>query len=230
MRVTFSGAPAYTLAYCSLSAGEAVRAERGALVAMSAGIEASAGIAGGVAQALIRKGFGAEDFFSARYVATAEGAWVALAPRYPGDMTLVNLEQTGPLLVEAGAMIGFEDTVSLSTRIGSLGTVVMHQGATALYATGTGQLLLGSYGALSTVTLGAGETVVVDTGHLLAWSRDMSMKIGPIGGVVTSVVTGEGMVAELTGPGTLWIQSRAEQNFRDWVLFRGGAQNTGRYR
>jgi uncharacterized protein (AIM24 family) len=54
-----------------------------------------------------------------------------------------------------------------------------------------------------------GERYVVDTGHLVAWEGHMQYSLRKAAsGFFKSFLSGEGMVAEFTGPGEILIQTR----------------------
>lgn len=219
MRVDIVAQPAYAIAYVKMAAGESVLAERGAMVACSAGIAVEATMTGGVVQSALRKAFAGESFFQTRYVSDAFGAWVALAPRFPGDITSIELAEPGaPLLVQSGSLLGHGDLVATSPRVGDIGTMLLREGITVIKASGQGPLLIASYGGLQKFTLGDGESLVVDTGHLVAWSSTASLRIGPVAGVFSSVFSGEGIVGEMVGPGDVYLQTRAEQGMREWLF------------
>jgi uncharacterized protein (AIM24 family) len=57
--------------------------------------------------------------------------------------------------------------------------------------------------------LAAGERYVVDTGHLVAWEGTTQYTLRKAAaGFFRSMVSGEGVVAEFSGPGELLIQTR----------------------
>ena len=218
MHIDLTCQPSYTMAYVRLSHGENVVCESGALVAMSAGIESDVSTGGGVAAALVRKVAGQESFFMGRYRALTEGAWVALAPKFPGDINVVDLVDGRDLIVQTGSLLGHADGVETSMRFGGIGTVIQREGLAVMLAKGVGQLLICSYGGLQRFEIGPGEHIVVDTGHLVAWSAGMGLRIGPLSGVVAASVSGEGLVAELTGPGEVYVQTRSESSLRSWII------------
>jgi uncharacterized protein (TIGR00266 family) len=224
MLVELSGGPAYTIAYCKLGAGESVFSERGAMVTMSPGIEVGAAMDGGLMRAALRKVMTDESFLFARYKAQVHGAWVAFAPRFPGDVKPVRVDPGADLLVQSGSLLAYESTVDASARLGSFSSVVLREGATVLRLSGEGVAVICAYGSLQEFNLLPGQKMVVDTGHLAAWSASLGMRVGPLSGVVTSATTGEGMVGEMTGPGTVWVQTRAETQLRSW-LFPERGQN-----
>jgi uncharacterized protein (AIM24 family) len=147
-----------------------------------------------------------------------------MAPRYPGDVLEIPVIANEPMYVEAGSLLGFSQEVSADARYAGLANIALHQGAAALRITGNGVLLVCAYGGTQSFHLGEGEAIFVDTGFLLAWSEGCKFRVGPLQGVVSSKLTGEGLVAQITGPGVVHTQSRAQQGLRDW-LFPGMGPN-----
>lgn len=217
MHVDLAAQPAYAIAYIRLAANEEVEVERGAMVAMSAAVEVSTTTGGGVARAAMRKMVGQENFFLARYRSRVDGGWVAVAPRFPGDIVTVDIQPGADLLVQTGAFLAHSAGIETDMRFGGLGSVAQREGAALIHASGDGQMLLCSYGGIQRFDLG-GEKLIVDTGHLLAFSAGMAMRIGPLSSILTSQLSGEGLVAEITGPGVVYIQTRAEQALRSWLM------------
>ena len=85
-------------------------------------------------------------------------------------------------------------------------------------ATGQGTVLLASYGALDTVTLGEGESVTIDSGHVVAFDPNVSSRIRKAtGGVVQTLKSGEGLVFDFTGPGWVMTQSRNPSALAAWI-------------
>lgn len=227
MRVERKCEPSYTIAYVILDYEESVLAVAGAVALMSDGIKATLATPGGLARSYIRRHFGEESFFMGRYTAEVHEAWVALAPKFPGDVRDIHLRRDDPLLLEAGTLLGHSEAIDVDVRWAGLHNIALHEGATILCAKGEGDLLLSAYGGVEHFELGPGQSVVVDTGHLVAWSASCGFAVGPLGGVIGSQLNGEGLVGRISGPGDLWVQSRAEQDFRDWILPQR-EQNDGR--
>jgi uncharacterized protein (TIGR00266 family) len=218
VQIDISSRPAYSVAYVRLAAGETVVSEAGAMVAMSAGIEVAASLAGGLVQSVARRLVTNESLVMTRYRGVVPGAWVALAPRFPGDLVSVDMVPSSPLYVQAGSLLAHSEHIEVGASVGSIQTVAMREGVTVLAAVGTGPLIIAAYGGLERFDLNNGEQIVVDSGHLAAWSANMRMSIGPLNGVVSSVLTGEGIVAQFIGPGSVFVQTRAEQQMRSWLL------------
>jgi uncharacterized protein (TIGR00266 family) len=206
------------MAYVKLDVGESVYAESGAMVSMSGGIQAGAVLSGGVLQAALRRIVAQESLVMARYTAHVQGAWVALAPRFPGDVMPIEITPSQGLIIQSGSFLAHSDGVEVSAAVGSLQTLALREGATVLTAQGSGSMLIAAYGGIERFELRAGEQLVVDSGHLAAWSATMGLRIGPLRGIVSSALTGEGLVGEFTGPGTVYAQTRAEQQLRSWLF------------
>jgi len=187
------------------------------MAVMSGGISVRAATGGGVASAIARRALGGESFVYSSFTADIHGAWIAVAPPKPGDVEVISLSNR-PMLIQSGALLAYSEGVDVSMRYGGVRSVVMQEGVVFLKASGAGDALVCSYGAIETITLGPGESLIVDTGHLVAFSEDMQYAIGPLGSVATSALTGEGIVSQFTGPGDVVIQTRAERDLQSWIL------------
>ena len=87
---------------------------------------------------------------------------------------------------------------------------------------GDGQALIGSYGGIEAIPLQPGEARIIDSGHLVGFTDDVSLSVGPLGSVTQSMLTGEGLVAQVTAPeqagAIIWTQTRSERAIRNWLL------------
>lgn len=53
----------------------------------------------------------------------------------------------------------------------------------------------------------------IDNGYLVAWEGHMNYQISKAGsGVISSILSGEGLVCTFTGPGRIYLQTRSVQN------------------
>ncbi|MBK8823343.1 MAG: TIGR00266 family protein [Anaerolineales bacterium] len=208
--------PSYSLAIAKLTPNERIRAEAGAMVSMSGGVQIETKAEGGLLKSLGRSVLGGESFFQNFFVAPATGGEITLAPELPGDIIVI--EMSGEkLMVQSGSYMASESTVELSTKL-SVKALMSAEGVAMLEATGTGTLLVSSYGAIYEKTLTAGEKYVVDTSHLVAFDGSMSVQPKPIGGLKSTLFSGEGFVIELTGPGKIYIQTRSPQALINWII------------
>ena len=81
-------------------------------------------------------------------------------------------------------------------------------------------MLLSSFGAIHDVSLSQGEKFTVDTGHLVAFTEGIGFKVRKVGGIKSTLFSGEGLVVDLTGPGRVLMQSRSTDSFLSWLIAR----------
>jgi uncharacterized protein (AIM24 family) len=77
-----------------------------------------------------------------------------------------------------------------------------------------------------------GQTLLVDTGCVVAYTQQVDFEIQYVGKVKTALFGGEGLFfAKLTGPGTVWLQSLPFSRLASRVFAaapqRGGAREEG---
>ena len=82
---------------------------------------------------------------------------------------------------------------------------------------GNGLLFINTFGAIDKHTLGAGERLIVDNHHLVAFSDTCQYKVTKFGGLKETILGGEGFVTEITGPGDVYIQTKNIRELADWI-------------
>jgi len=205
MNIDIMYRPAHTLARVSLAAGETVIAEAGAMVGMSHNVDIKT-TAGGLKKG-IKRLFGGETFFRNEFTARGAEAEVLLAPALCGDMTV--LDASTPWFIQSSSYIAGSPSVDLNTKVGGFKTFFGGEGLFVLRASGAGQVLVGAFGALERVDISG--SLIIDTGHLVAWqdSPSLSYRVTKAGtGWIASFLSGEGLVCEFNGTGTVWMQTR----------------------
>ncbi len=219
MKVDILYKPSYSMAQVSLEAGEAITAEAGSMLGMSADIQVQTTMKGGLMKSLARSVLGGESLFMNTFQAGSRGGVIQLAPTLPGDV--FTLELTGETyLVQSGSYLASSQGVETDTKWGGAKTFFGGEGLIMLRCSGSGTLILSSYGAIHEMNLAAGESFTVDTGHLVAFSEQIGFKLRTIGGMKATIFGGEGLVVDLTGPGKVLLQSRSVGAFLDWLLPR----------
>jgi uncharacterized protein (TIGR00266 family) len=82
---------------------------------------------------------------------------------------------------------------------------------------GNGKLFINTFGAIYKHTLQPGQTMIVDNFHLVAFSDACNYKVTKFGGLKETLLGGEGLVTNITGPGDIYIQTKNLQEFVDWL-------------
>ena len=199
--------PSFSLAVLQLQSEQSIQAEAGAMVSMSANIELQSELKGGLFGA-IKRAAGGESAFISTFTARGGPGEVTLAPGAPGDIAAIEL--TGQsFFVQSSSYLAGDATLTIDTKWGGAKSFFAGEGLFVLLVQGQGLLLVSSYGAIHRKKLQAGERYVVDTGHLVAWEGTTQYTLRKAAsGFFRSMMSGEGIVAEFTGPGELLIQTR----------------------
>jgi uncharacterized protein (TIGR00266 family) len=205
------------LGVIQLDGNEQVRVEAGSMVSMSQGVTLKTKATGGLIKAWFRSKFAGESFFQNVFQAPAGGGQVTVAPPLPGDVFALDLHDES-LTVQSGSYVASEMGVELNAKWGGAKTFFASEGLIMLKPSGTGKLLLSSYGAIHEVNLERGQSYTVDTGHLVAFSERMKFRVRSVGGIKSTLFSGEGLVVDLTGPGRVFMQTRSTDDFISWLL------------
>lgn len=208
--------PSAAVVTFTLAPGESVRSEAGAMTAMAGvEIETTSG-GGGIGKALKRSLLGGESFFMNTFTAGPQGGWVQLGPTLMGDVQVVEMAGQS-VLVQSGAFLAAETTIDVDTKWGGAKGFFSGTGMFLLHCTGTGKLALASYGALDSFSLDAGQAMTVDTGHIVKFDESVQFNVRRIGNWKSTFLSGEGLVCELAGPGTVMTQTRSRDALESWI-------------
>ena len=209
--------PSFALLDVMLEEGESITAEAGALVSHTEGVEITTSRGkGGFLKSLKRATVGGERFFRNTFEATKDGS-VTLAPPLPGDIVHKHLNSE-TVYVQSGGYIAADDDMDVDTRWGGARTFFGGEGLFLLKVTGNGPLFMSSYGAVEERELSSGEKFVVDTGHVVAFDEGVSWDVRRVGGLKSTLFSGEGLVCEFEGSGTVWLQTRSQDAFVAWLV------------
>jgi len=215
MQVDIQAGPAIAMGTIRLAAGESVKVEAGAMAAMSSGVEIQTASTGGLLGGLKRSMLGGESFFINTFTATTGGE-ISVAPKLPGDITHLPLSG-GAMLVQSGSWIASEPSVEVDTKWGGAKTFFSGEGLFMLHCSGAGDMLVSSYGAIVERQLQPGEVFTVDTGHIVAFDEAVTYAVRKVGNWKSTILGGEGLVTDFTGPGRLLLQTRSAQDLIDWL-------------
>src|SRR5262245_16525225 len=199
---------AFALATVKLQAERSINAEAGAMVAMSGNVELQSQMKGGLMGAL-KRAVGGETAFVSTVTARGGRGGVSFAPGSPGDIAAIEMNGQD-FLVQSSSYLAGDTSLAVDTRWGGAKSFFGGEGLFVLQIQGSGLLLVSSFGSIHRKRLNPGERYVVDTGHLVAWEGHMRYELrkASTAGWFRSFLSGEGIVAEFTGPGEVLIQTR----------------------
>jgi uncharacterized protein (TIGR00266 family) len=216
MQITLKHQPSFSLAVVILSPNEQVKVEPGSMVSYSDGVTVETKAEGGLFGGLKRMVAG-ESFFQNTYSAPGGGGEITLAPSLPGDMIVLNIGG-GDFMLQSGAYVASEINVTTDSKWGGSKGFFGSGSLILLKVGGQGQLLAACYGAVEERVLKPGEKYTIDTGHIVGFDGSVQFSVKRVGNWKSTMLSGEGLVCELTGPGRVLMQTRSEEAFLGWLL------------
>lgn len=199
--------PSFTALICHMAQGQAMTAEKGAMMYMHRTIELQTHTRGGIMKSLKASVLGGESFFVNTYTATHGHGDIAFVGPGMGDIKPIEVQNRGWILQKT-AFLCSSTGVTIDTKWQGLRGAFAEGSFFMLYANGYGTCFVSSFGAILEKQLAQGEVLTVDNGHLVAFPEGMPFEIRRIGGLKSTLLSGEGLVVDLTGPGYVLLQTR----------------------
>ena len=213
---------------------EAVVAEAGAMMYMEDGIQMQTVFGdgsqqqqqGGLLGSLVGAGkrlLTGESLFMTVFVNEGSGKRrTAFGAPYPGKILPIWLPDVG------GELISQKDSFLCAAKGVQVGIAFQKKIGVGLFGgegfimqrlTGDGMVFVHAGGTLRERTLGAGETLRVDTGCIVAFQPEVHYDIQYVGGIKSALFGGEGLFfATLRGPGRVWLQSLPFSRLADRIF------------
>jgi len=210
--------PSYSLLVVTLSPGESIIAEAGAMTYMQPTItpktqKREKSLLGSISKALI----GGQSFFVNEFTAADGTGEVALSAAPLGDIETLAVSEGKGFIIQKASFIASQLEVSLDTKWEGFTKGLFGQGLFMLKATGSGLLFINTFGAIDKHVLLPGEKLIVDNFHLVAFSDTCQYVVRKFGGLKETLLSGEGLVTEITGPGEVYIQTKNIREMAEWI-------------
>ena len=218
MRYEIKYKPSYSMLVVSLEQGETITAEAGAMTYMDPGIEVHTrkrekSLLGSLGLALV----GRQSFWVNDYTATQGPGELGLVSAPVGDIEMLEIKPDQGYVMQKAAYVASTQSVDLDVQWEGFTNGLFGQGLFMIRVTGTGNLFINTFGAIDKHTLKAGQSMIVDNFHLVAFSSTCSYKVTKFGGLKETLLGGEGLVTNITGPGDIYIQTKNLKEFVDWL-------------
>lgn len=208
-----------------LEPGQTLRAESGAMMYMTEGVEMNTTAGGGVSAGFKRMLTG-QNFFISDYTFKGDGndndnpgavssGLVALGTDFPSKIVRLNVDEYGGKIVcQQGALLCASHTIDIEmefTKKFSTG-FFGGEGFVLQGLTGSGDVFVKAGGTLIRRELDEGEKLKISSGCLVAFSNGVGYDIEMMQGYKNVLFGGEGLfVTTLTGPGVVWLQGQPPQ-------------------
>lgn len=214
MNYKLTQSAAFALAEITLSQNEEIQIERGCMVYHTGGVtlegkvNSSGGGLGGLVKAIGRSMVSGESFFITRARGMQNGAKIALAPGAPGAIRELQVGAAQWRLRDQ-AFLASDSGVTYEMKRQSFGKAVFGGtgGFFVMETRGSGSLLVSSYGDIIELRVDRSRPLTVDNSHVVAWSTTLDYEIRVASGTF-GFTTGEGLVNEFRGDGTVLVQTR----------------------
>ena len=224
-----------------LDPGEAAVGEAGSMMFMDAGIAMDTVFGDGSQQ---QGGFFGKLLGAGKRLVTGESLFttvytnqghtklrVAFAAPYPGKILPMDLRQLG------GTLICQKDAFLCAAKGVSLGIYFQQKMSVGFFGgegfvmqklEGDGLAFVHAGGTVLRRELQPGQTLLIDTGCIVAFTPNVNFEIQYVGKIKTALFGGEGLFfAKVTGPGTVWMQSLPFSRLASRV-FAAAPQNGGK--
>jgi uncharacterized protein (TIGR00266 family) len=210
---------------CEVNPNEKMYADTGSMIYMSANVQMTAKVHGGLAAGIARKALTGESFFMAEFEAHNGPGVIAFAAHLPGRVIPFDLRGGKVLMGQKTAFLCAEDAVVLETAMQRkiMAGVFGGEGLIIQRYRGEGTVFLEALGDIIEMTLAPGQEMLVDTGKAVAWEQSVTYDVRPAGGLKAMAFSGEGIfLAVLKGPGKIFLQTMSLDELRQALITRQG--------
>lgn len=210
--------PSYAMLVLNLEAGEKIVGEAGAMTYMSPNIEVTTrtrerSILSSIGLSIL----GGQSLFVNDYIASGGPGELGLVAAPVGDIQVLKVEPDQGFIVQRASYLASTKNVDLDVKWEGFTKGLFGQGLFMIRVTGSGDLFINTFGAIDRHELGPGEELVVDNFHLVAFSDRCEYEVERIGGWKETILSGEGFVTRIRGPGEVYIQTKNLREFVDWL-------------
>ena len=192
----------------TLQQGESIKCEGGSMCWMSPNLKMDTH-GGGIGK-MFSKVISGESMFHNTYTCESGSGLIAFPSSFPGKIIALNIEPGKEIICQKSAFLastsGVERTVFFQKKLGA--GFFGGEGFIMQKLSGNGIAFVEIDGSVEVKTLGAGQSIIVDTGYLALMDASCSMNIKSVGGVKNSLLGGEGLFnTVVNGPGNVYLQS-----------------------
>jgi uncharacterized protein (TIGR00266 family) len=185
--------PDFSFLTVKIPAGETLKVEASAMAAMDTNLK-----------------------MKTRFTAEGGAGELSVAPGAPGDIQHVYLDNQ-TIFLQNTAFVASSTTVNVETKWQGI-TKGFFSGESffLIRCSGQGDLWFNTFGAMVELD-GVNDDLVVDTGHVVAFTEGLEYSISRLGGYKSLFLSGEGLVCRFRGQGKVWIQTRKIEPFAAWM-------------
>ena len=210
MEHTITCNPDYSMLTVTIPGGETLKVEASAMAAMDSNITMKTKLKGGFGRLL-----SGESLFINDFTAENSPGKIMISPGAPGDVKHFNINHNTIYLQNSGYVASTPD-VTLDTKFQGFKGFFSGESLFFIKCSGQGDIWFNSFGAI--IEINVNGEYVVDTGYIVGFEETLQYNVTTVGGLKSTLLSGEGLVCKFTGQGKLWIQTRQVPLFSNWLL------------
>lgn len=201
----------------TLNRGERVIAEAAAMVYMQGDIETETRMRkGGFLKSLKAAALGGESFFVNEFIAHDDNCKLGLTGNMLGDIEVISVNEE--FIVQSGAFVCSTGDLTLDTQWQGFSKGIFGSNLFMLKTVGSGEMFVNAWGGIIKKDLKPGQRMIVDNYQLVALSSSAEYRVTKHGSLKTTLFGGEALVIEITGPGTVYLQTKNIMEFTRAII------------
>lgn len=196
----------------TLNKGETVTAEAAAMVYIRGNIKTETRMRkSGFLKSLKTAALGGESFFVNEFIAQEDNCKLGITGNMLGDIDVITVNEE--FIVQSNSFVGSTGELTLDTKWQGFTKGIFGSNMFMLKTIGTGEMFVNGWGGIIKTQLVAGEKMILDNYQLVALSSTAEYKVRKHGSLKTTIFGGEALVMEITGPGTVYFQTKNVMEF-----------------
>jgi len=218
MKYQIKYSPSYSMLVVNLEQGEQITGEAGAMTYMSPSMEIrTRKRESSILETLATSLIGGQSFFVNDYVAAGGAGEIGLVAAPVGDITKLDVQPGKGYIIQRSSYLASSQSVDLDVRWEGFTKGLFGQGLFMIKTSGQGDLFINTFGAIDRHELSSEQELVVDNFHLVGFSDSCGYSVEKLGGWKETLLSGEGLVTRIRGPGEVYIQTKNLREFADWI-------------
>lgn len=218
----YEGSDGFKCVKFALEKDQKIRADAGAMNYMSDQIELET-TSGNMLTGIGRMFSGSSFFYNIFHNKTDKRGDISFSGINPGNIGCFYIPHGKSFNLVDDTYICSSPNLDIKTHI-RFGGLIMGYGLAFVNVTannGGGLIFGASFGDVIEIVLNKGDSIKVDNGVLLGFEANMKFNTHPIGGFMSTLFSGEGLVSKIRNdndiPITLYLQSRSKTAYNNYI-------------
>jgi uncharacterized protein (TIGR00266 family) len=220
MQYRIIGEP-FPVVECLLESGETMKTEKGSMAWMTPNMQMQTSTAGGGLGKMLGRMVSGESIFLNFYTAQGGQGTISFGSSFSGSIRGIQLSPGKSIVCQKSSFLasemGVELSVTFSKKFGA--GLFGGEGFVMQRMSGQGMVFIEIDGSAVEYDLVPGQSMIVDTGHLVMMDESCSIDIQTVPGVKNMIFGGEGIFnTVVTGPGKIILQTMTMKGVAEAII------------